>query len=76
MNVDFFETEEGEFLVNELHTVFASKINPFQTKVDGVTGRFLYKNKSWVFEAGAFNRFDSCELRVKDVISLLGEKNG
>ncbi|HPJ70684.1 MAG TPA: hypothetical protein PLF44_07375 [Candidatus Mcinerneyibacteriales bacterium] len=76
MNVDFFETEEGEFLVNELHTVFASKINPYQTKVDGVPGRFLYNNKSWVFEPGEFNRFDSCELRVKDVLNLLEEKNG
>ena len=76
MNVDFFETEEGEFLVNELHTVFASKINPFQSKVDGAPGRFLFKKGNWGFEPGEFNRFDSCELRVKDVLSLLEEQNG
>lgn len=75
MNVDFFETEEGEFLVNELHTVFASKVNPYLAKVDGSPGRFLYQNGKWLFEAGDFNRFDSCELRVKDVLSLLEERH-
>ena len=73
MNVDFFESVDGRYLVNELHTVFASKINEFQMMVNGLPGRYKYKQGGWIFEEGDFNRFESNELRVLDTLSLLEE---
>lgn len=71
MNVDFFEDENGNFFVNELQTFFGSSIKPYQMLVDGVPGRYLFKDTKWIFEEGMFNNNNSCNLRVLNFIDLL-----
>jgi len=70
MCVDVFETESGEFLVNELQSLFCS-ISPSQMYIDGVPGRFVFQNGEFVFEEGLFNQFSSCLLRVKNFVQML-----
>ncbi len=76
MDVDFFEDREGRFLVNELQTVFASKINPYQMLVGGKPGRYRHIQGSWLFEEGDFNRNNSCNLRVADFVTRLSNYPG
>lgn len=71
MNVDFFEDFEGNYYVNELQTIFGSKIKPYQMCVGGEPGRYLYKNRQWFFEKGMFNQNNSYNLRIMDFISTL-----
>lgn len=71
MNVDFFEDEHGNFYVNELQTIFGSKIRPYQMLVDGNPGRYIFTNNEWAFESGMFNQNNSYNLRVKDFVNLL-----
>lgn len=71
MNVDFFEDENEVFYVNELQTIFGSKIKPYQMCVDGKPGRYLYIGGKWVFEEGMFNDNNSWNLRIEDFIRQL-----
>lgn len=73
MDVDFFETKEGKFQVNELQTFFGSKIQPYQMCVDGKPGRFVFDHGKWVFEEGMFNKNNSCNLRVANFINILNQ---
>ena len=74
MNVDFFEDIYGNFFVNELQTIFGSKIKPYQMCVNGEPGRYLYDNDRWVFQKGMFNQNNSYNLRVMDFISILDDE--
>ncbi|MBE0641904.1 MAG: hypothetical protein IH599_07700 [Bacteroidales bacterium] len=73
MNLDIFETMDGEFLVNEMQTIFGS-YKPVQMRVDGLPGRYLYEDGSFRFEEGVFNQHGSHLLRVLDFASMLLEK--
>ena len=72
MDLDVFETEEGEYLVNELQALFGSA-NAHQMYIDGKPGRFLYDEEldSWNFEKGDFCRNILCNLRVETVLNLV-----
>ncbi len=70
MDVDIFEDVEGNFYVNELQTIFGS-YDKSQMYIEGVPGRYIYKNDDWVFEEGYFNTNGSCNLRVDDFIKKL-----
>lgn len=74
MNVDIFETVDGEYLVNELQTIFGSW-DDSQMYDDGVPGRMKFINNEWVFEEGYFNTNSSFDLRVKDFINILSEND-
>lgn len=69
--VDIFETPNGEYLVNEIQTIFGQS-DSFQMKVDGKIGRYVYKN-GWVFEEGDFNSNESYDLRLEHAIKLFNE---
>lgn len=71
--VDVFESNEGEYFVNELQCFFGSK-NPHQMIIDGKPGRYLRSGEGWIFEEGHFNRDNSFHLRLDHVIRLLNEK--
>lgn len=71
MNVDFFEDINGEFFVNELQTIFGSKIKPYQMCVEGQPGRYIFKDEKWLFEEGLFNSNNSYNLRVEDFVNTL-----
>jgi glutathione synthase/RimK-type ligase-like ATP-grasp enzyme len=72
MGVDILESSDGEYLVNELHTVFASP-SPHKLRVGGEPGRYLYNDSSgqWEFEKGTFCQNACCNLRVEALLELL-----
>lgn len=63
MCFDVFQSQDGEYLVNELQTWFGS-YNPSQMYVDGIPGRYIRRDTEWVFEAGLFNDVQSMPLRL------------
>ena len=70
MAVDIFETTEGEYLVNELQTIFGTHL-PYQMKIDGKPCRYVYDNGTFIFEEGEFHQFASNLLRVKRFVEIL-----
>lgn len=68
--VDIFETNEGDYLVNEMQCIFGQS-DPYQMLVNGKPGRYLSKNGKWVFEEGMFNQNESYNLRLEHVINEL-----
>ena len=66
INVDYFETEQGEYLVNELHALWGGKV----LKDEELEGRYLYEpsNKDWRFERGDFFGRRCVELRLNWLI--------
>ena len=81
MDIDFFETLDGKFLVNELQTVFGATTPAEMLKVNGQNGRYIYRaqNQQWVFEAGDFSRNMCANARVDYLINVIlprfGEDN-
>jgi len=75
MNIDIFETSEGQFLVNELQSLFGQSTK-YLMYVDGKPGRFIDINGKFEFEEGNFNQYESYLLRVKHFIELLKELKG
>ncbi len=71
--VDIFEGEEGQYLINEMQCIFGQS-DPYQMKVDGVVGRYIFQNDQWIFEAGDFNGLESYLLRIDHCINLLTAK--
>lgn len=63
MCFDIFQTQEGDFLVNELQTWFGS-YNPSQMYINDVPGRYILKSGVWQFEPGLFNDYESVALRI------------
>ena len=70
MDVDIFETKEGNFVVNELQASFGSYAD-YQLCVDGHHGRYIYKNKEFIFEEGDFNVFGSTKIKIEHFIDIL-----
>ena len=71
MSVDIFETLDGEYLINELQSVFGTYDRP-QMYINDIPGRYIFKNGSFVFEEGdEFNKFKNDILRVKHFIEIL-----
>ncbi len=70
MDVDFFETEAGTFLVNELQSIFGQSTENLMY-IDNQPGRFVFQNDKFIFEEGKFNKHQSFLLRVKHFIKIL-----
>lgn len=72
MSIDILETEDGEYLVNELQTVFGS-VTQHKTIVGGKPGRYLYDETEgkWLFEEGTFCKNGCCNLRVEWLLETL-----
>lgn len=72
MNVDIFETEDGDYLVNELQAVFGAGYSVDQLRVDGEPGRMVRtQSGTWHFEQGDFARNMCANARIEDVIARL-----
>jgi glutathione synthase/RimK-type ligase-like ATP-grasp enzyme len=69
-SMDIFETDKGDFLVNEIQTFFGQS-DSYQMKVDGIIGRYKYENEKWIFEQGDFNTNQCYDLRLTHALSLL-----
>lgn len=76
MSIDIFETEEGEFLVNELQSLWGYKLED-ETKalsamwINGVPGRFVFENNDFVFQEGTYGKDGCYSLRVKTFVEQL-----
>jgi hypothetical protein len=66
INVDYFETEDGHFVINEIHALWGGRV----IKDENLEGRYLYdeNNKSWRFENGDFFGNRCAELRLEWLI--------
>lgn len=72
LSLDVFVTQDGRFLVNELHTYFGIMDNHEMCMVDGVPGRMLHDPPhGWRFEPGDFCRNYLYNQRVLYVLDLL-----
>lgn len=69
MAIDIFEDGMGGYLVNELQTIFGH-VQDYILEIEGVPGRYLYKNSQWIFEPGNFNANESYDLRLAVAINL------
>lgn len=74
MDVDIFETNDGNYYVNELQSSFGSYLDS-QMIIEGKPGRFLYKNGKFVFEEGIFNTYGSCKLKIDHFCKILQNQN-
>lgn len=63
INVDFFETEDGRFLINEIHALWGGKV----IEDPDLEGRYLYEENTgeWRFEKGDFFRNRCANLRLE-----------
>lgn len=73
MAIDLFETGEGNFLINEMQTIFGH-VQDYICSVDGKPGRFLCPEDKWIFEEGMFNTNLSYDLRMQNILQLLDKK--
>ena len=69
--IDIFVDREKRLYINELQCFFGFIHTEHQMIIDGVPGRYRFKDGKWSFETGTFNRNNSYDLRVQHVIDLL-----
>lgn len=73
MNIDYFETTDGRYLVNELHAVFGSKPRDRELGQENL-GRWRRDAQGrWTFEKGYWYYNACSNLRVQLVLERLGE---
>ena len=68
MDVDIFETGDGQLFVNELQAVFGASYAVDQLKIDGKPGRFIWRDGEWIFEPGEFARNACANERLRDAL--------
>lgn len=76
MAFDIFLTRDGQYLVNEMQTLFGMG-NPYEMcVVDNKPGRMIYDEQTgnWVFEAGSFCQNYLDNLRVLTLLKILKER--
>ncbi len=63
INVDFFKTTDGRFLINEIHALWGGK----DIHDEELEGRYLYQQETgeWIFEKGDFFRNRCANLRIE-----------
>jgi hypothetical protein len=63
INVDFFETTDGRFMINEIHALWGGK----EIHHPDLEGRYLYNQETgeWSFEKGDFFRNRCANLRIE-----------
>ena len=69
INVDFFETKNGEYLINEIHALWGGKV----IHDDKLEGRYLFddQSKTWNFEKGDFFKNRCANLRLDWIAKYL-----
>ena len=65
--IDVFDSGRG-YLVNEMQCIFGQS-DPFQMKVNGVPGRYIYTDNKWVFEPGDWAKNMCYDLRLGFIIN-------
>ena len=72
--IDVFTDSENTYLINEIQCIFGQS-DEYQMMVNGIPGRYQFKNNKWIFEKGIFNSNQCYDLRVKHLINLLDSKD-
>lgn len=72
MVLDIFETNDGQFYINEMQSVIGAYL-PYQMKVNDKPGRFIEKNNDFIFEEGVFCQNKCWSPRVNDFINMLAK---
>jgi len=64
INIDYFETEQGDYLINEIHSVWGG---PKKKKTSEFEGRYLWNEKesNWVFEKGFYYTNRTANLKLE-----------
>jgi glutathione synthase/RimK-type ligase-like ATP-grasp enzyme len=68
--LDIFETQEGEFFVNEIQPIIGA-IAPSQMYLDDKPGRFLFSNGAFVFDEGEYCKNQCWDLRLEAFIEQI-----
>ena len=68
--IDMFETENGDFLVNEMQCYFGQS-DAFQMMVKGEIGRYIHIDNNWVFQKGDFAKNACFDLRLTNLLNSL-----
>jgi glutathione synthase/RimK-type ligase-like ATP-grasp enzyme len=68
VSIDIFESPKG-YLVNEIQTFFGQS-DPYQMLIDGIQGRYIYRDNRWQFEEGEFNQWECYQLRLSHALEL------
>lgn len=71
MAVDIFETKTGEYLVNEMQSLFGFYLD-YQMKIDDIEGAYVREGGEFRFKPGNWNFHGSYPLRVHHFLQLLG----
>ncbi len=76
MNADIFETQNGRYLVNELHPFFGAISPQNEKKINENTGRYVYFNETaeWSFEKGYFYQNACANLRIEYLMKHLAKQ--
>ncbi|MCK4339595.1 MAG: hypothetical protein KAW92_04625 [Candidatus Cloacimonetes bacterium] len=72
MAFDVFEDWNGKFYINEMQTSFLSR-DPSQMYIDGIPGRFVFRDSKWKFEKGYFNKNGSNNLRILNLLQIANQ---
>jgi len=70
--MDVFEKPDGTLLVNEIQSVFGA-YDTAQMYINGVPGRYRLIDGQYVFEEGRFCQNACCNLRIEDLLTILGK---
>ena len=73
MDVDIFETKDGQYCINELQAFFGSYAN-YQMSIDGHHGRYVWRDDNFHFEEGDYNVYGSTKLKIEHFIKLLDQR--
>jgi glutathione synthase/RimK-type ligase-like ATP-grasp enzyme len=68
-SLDVIETSTNEFYVIEIQSFFGYIDPKNQMYKDNIPGRFVYEGKKWIFEEGVFNRNNSYNLRLEQLLN-------
>jgi len=72
MAIDILEDSNGDYLVNELQTLFGH-VQDYIMSLNSIPGRYRFISNSWQFEPGNFNSNESYNLRLKAIIDIESE---
>jgi len=76
MNIDYFEDKNGNYYINELHTVFGEILEKNIDQNDPLMGRYLWQpdTNEWTFEHGFFYRNACANMRLQHLQNVLQTK--
>ena len=71
LNLDFFKDEDGNFYINEFHTVFGPILKKNISPTDPLMGKYNFKDGEWVFTHGYFYDNACANLRLKYFLDIM-----